>query len=186
MIKNEINNNIININLKKMIKKVLVIALIAVVFAACGGNADKKENAEAKAVEIALADFETKAGDFVDKEVKISGLVDHICKHGGKRLFMVDDDNVSLHIEGKEKFDDELAGSDITVTGIVRVEKIDEAYCLKIEEDNINSHENGEKDKAAFDDITEYVKSLRDSISGLKKGYIPIYSVDYVSHVENN
>jgi len=169
-----------------MIKKVLVIALIAVVFAACGENTEKKENAKVEAVEIALADFEAKAGDYIDKEIKISGIVNHICKHGGKRLFMVDDNEVSLHVEGKEKFDEELAGSDIIVTGIVREERIDEAYCLKIEEDNINSHENNEKEKEAFDDMKDYIKSLRDSISGLERGYISVFTLDYVSHVDNN
>ncbi|MFC2128961.1 hypothetical protein ACFLRR_03695, partial [Bacteroidota bacterium] len=88
--------------------------------------------------------------------------------------------------EGEERFDESLGGAKITVTGIVRELRKDEAFCLKMEEDNINSHENGTKEKEAFDDVNIYIKALRDSISSSEKGYISSFSLEYVSHVANN
>ncbi len=174
-----------------MIKKVLTIVAIAALFASCGGGAgtDKTNNdtsevetLEAGIPEIGLGEFDARAGDYVDNEVLVEGIVDHVCKHGGKKLFLVSDDG-DVHVESEERFDDEIAGSEIIVTGIVREFRVDEAYCLKMEEDNIQSHKEGETDDENFEMKMEQIEFYRDSMKTAGTDHLSFYSLDYVSHV---
>ena len=132
---------------------------------------------------VALGDFEASAANYVDKEIITKGIVDHVCRHGGKRLFLVDGD-ADLHIDGEERFDEELNGSEIEVKGFVREFRVDEAYCLKMEEDNINAHNNGEVDQDQFDHKTEQIAFYRDSMKVAGVDHLSFYSMDYVSHKE--
>ena len=69
---------------------ITILVLVFVVFACKNETKEPvKDTAETTEVkvetpEIALADFDTKAGEFVDKEIMVKGIVDHVCKHGGK------------------------------------------------------------------------------------------------------
>lgn len=169
-------------------KKLFTLLAIAVLFASCGGNTEKKAEAEAEAVvietpQIALADFEMKAGDYIDKEVKVTGIVDHVCKHGGKKLLLVTDDG-DVHIESEKRFDEELTGSEVEIIGIVREFRVDEAYCIQMEEDNIQSHSEGDTDQELFDHKMEEIKFYRDSMATAETDHLSFYSMDYVSHIE--
>ena len=173
-----------------MNKKILTIAAIASLFAACTGEQQTDEsktemsvNTEQTTPEIALGDFETKAGEYVDNEILVSGIVDHVCKHGGKKLLLVTDDG-DVHIVSETRFNDSIMGSEIVVTGIVREEKLDEAYCLRLEEDNIKSHSEGETNDELFDRKKEHIAFLRDSMKTASVDHISNYSLEYVSHKE--
>lgn len=178
--------------LKEMIKNFVKIIVIAVAFTACAGNAEKgtSENteatelnsSEAEVPEIILADFGAKAGDFVDKEVKVAGLVDHVCKQGGKKLFLVSEE-ADLHVEGEERFDESLSGSSVIVTGYVREFRVDEAYCLKMEEDNITSHSKGATDDELYARKMETVQWYRDSMQTANTDHLSFYSLEYKSLV---
>lgn len=171
-------------------KNFVSLLVIALAFTACSENAEKKssENADANTVEasvnntpeISLSDFDMKAGDFVDQEVKVAGLVDHVCKHGGKKLFLVSDD-ADIHVESDERFDEALIGSHVVVDGIVREFKVDEAYCLKMEEDNIKSHSEGETDDELYNQKMEQIQWYRDSMKTANSDHISFYSLEYVS-----
>ena len=132
---------------------------------------------------VPLSDFHASAAAYVDKEIITQGVVDHVCKHGGKRLFLVNDD-ADLHIDGEERFDEELGGSQIEVTGIVREFRVDEAYCLKMEEDNIKAHNNGELDKEQYQHKIEQLTFYRDSMKVAGVDHLSFYSLDYLSHKE--
>lgn len=171
-----------------MIKKVLGIIAIAALFAACNceqNNADANKE-ETKTVEVAgtplveLAAFDAEAAKYVDKEIKVIGIVDHVCKHGGKKLFLVADGG-DLHVESEERFEEDLMGSKIEVTGIVREFRVDEAYVLKMEEDNIQQHKSGEIEDNVYEHKMENVKFYRDSMATAKVDHISFYSLDYVS-----
>ena len=173
-----------------MIKKILTIAAIAGLFASCGGEQQTEENqtettveTEQATPELALGEFDTKAGEFVDQEILVSGIVDHVCKHGGKKILLVTD-NGDVHVESETRFNDSIAGSEIIVTGIVREERLDEAYCLKMEEDNIKSHSEGDTDDELFERKKEHIASLRDSMKTAGIDHISNYSLEYVSHKE--
>ena len=51
-------------------------------------------------VPVSLSDFEVKAEELVGKQVMLSGTVDHVCKHGGQRMFVIEtgsEGRVKLH-----------------------------------------------------------------------------------------
>ena len=109
-------------------------------------HVEKQEGDSGMADVIPVGDFESVAGNFVDQEVKVSGIVDHVCKHGGKKILLVSDDG-DTHVFSDDRFDEAMVGTEVIITGKVEEERIDEAYLLKMEEDAINKHA-GENDAA--------------------------------------
>lgn len=172
-------------------KKFLIFLAVLTMAVACKNNESKvaDENGEAQVEEVVeipmvdLADFNAKAASYVDKEITTKGIVDHVCRHGGKRLFLVSDE-ADLHIDGEERFDEDLNGSEIEVTGIVREFRVDEAYCLQMEEENLNAHNSGELDDEQFQHKAEQLAFYRDSMNVAGVDHLSFYSMDYVSHSE--
>jgi hypothetical protein len=78
---------------------------------------------DAKVLAITPEKFQEMAVNNVGKEVEIQGLVVHVCKHGGKKLFIVGDDpekRVKVTTSDKVSvFEPELEGSTIWVKGII-------------------------------------------------------------------
>jgi hypothetical protein len=172
-------------------KKFLIFLAVLTMAVACKNNEAKDAEANADTLseevveipEIELKDFEAMAANYVDKEITTKGIVDHVCRHGGKRLFLVTDD-ADLHIDGEERFDEDLNGSEIKVTGIVREFRVDEAYCLKMEEENLNAHNSGELDKEQFEHKNEQLAFYRDSMKVAGVDHLSFYSMDYLKHEE--
>ena len=173
-----------------MIRKLFMFATIALVFASCGSTGTNEEvqeetlsmeAAETETPVIALGEFETKAGNYVDQEVMVEGIVDHICKHGGKRLLLVTDEG-DVHVDAETRFDESIEGSSIALTGIVREFRVDEGYCLKMEEDNIKSHSEGQTDEEMFEHKKAQIQEYRDEMAEKGVDHLSFYSLDYVSH----
>jgi hypothetical protein len=173
-----------------MIRKFLAYTALAVMIASCGGNAGNKENVNGElsvadegqegTQMIAIGEFDKRAGDFVDQEVMVEGIVDHICKHGGKRMLLVSEEG-DLHVDAEERFDEALMGNEVVLTGIVREFRVDEAYCLKMEEDNIQSHKEGNTEQELFERKMAEIKEYRDSMMTAGVDHLSFYSLDYVS-----
>ena len=89
-----------------------------------------------------------------------------------------------VHITSEVRFDESLMGSEITVAGIVLEERIDEGYCLKMEEDNIKSHSEGLANKEQFEAKKEHIQQYRDQMKADSVDHISNYSLKYVSHIE--
>jgi hypothetical protein len=116
-----------------MLKNVFIILIAATFLMACGsqGTADQSEQtatteeivAETAPMVLTLAEFQEKAESIVGKEVALEGSVIHVCKHGGKKMFITaDDPEVRIKITTGEEmaaFDTELEGSYVKVRGIV-------------------------------------------------------------------
>ncbi len=113
-----------------MYKNVLLILVAAAFMWACDGQNAAKEEVTTQeevvveeATALSLAEFQDKAEALVGKEVIIEGTVIHVCKHGGKKMFITaDDPDVRIKITTGEEtasFDTELEGSYIKVHGIV-------------------------------------------------------------------
>ena len=163
---------------------------------ACNNTAETTDanSADSTAVEVAetpvldLGEFDAKAGEYIGKEIQVTGIVDHICRHSGKKILLVSDEG-SIHVEAEERFDENIAGNSITVIGVINEFRVDEAYCLKMEEETINSHVDGDEDledvKAKNERKLEEIKYYRDSMATAGIDHISYYSIDYVSHKIN-
>lgn len=168
-------------------KKILLVLIISIVSFSC--KTDKKVEAQneektAEVVEtpkVTLGEFDTKAGDFIGKELEITGIVDHVCKHGGKKILLVTDEG-DAHVVSDERFDEALMGSEIKLVGVVLEERIDEAYLLKMEEDNIKSHSEGASNEEQFNNKKKHVQEYRDKMKKEGIDHISNYSLQYVSH----
>ena len=93
-------------------------------------------------------------------------------------------DEGKVHIISDERFDEELTGSEINVAGIVVEDRIDEAYCLKMEEDNIKSHSEGVTNEDQFEAKKKHVQQYRDQMKADNVDHISNYSLKYVCHTE--
>jgi hypothetical protein len=67
--------------------------------------------------------FQDYAATNVGNEVEIKGMVVHVCKHGGKKMFIIGEDpEMRVKITASEKvnvFEPELEGSTVVVKGII-------------------------------------------------------------------
>lgn len=119
-------------------------ALAAAVFflAGCGGNPNKKNASETQTsetqssvmeVDNLLADAEKLTGG----KVTVEGVCTHICRHGGRKIFLMGtDDTQVIRIEAGEKigsFKPECVNNVVRVTGTLVEDRIDEAYLAEWE-----------------------------------------------------
>lgn len=169
-------------------KKYFILFAVAAIFASCSNNATTETVEATDAVVetnfVALADIQAKGADFLDQEVKTSGIVDHVCKHGGKKVLLVGD-GVDIHVFNDERFEEAIVGKEVMITGIMKEERTDEAALLKMEEDAINSHSEGEEAETRQERTIVYVNTMRDSLKNVGVDHFSEYYLDYVSHEEN-
>ena len=179
--------------------------LLALAFIATSCENSNKESTEQKTDEVAVveqitpllvAEFDDKAGDYVGKKIELKGTVDHICKHGGQRLFLVSEESEArIKVTPDEEiaaFNAELEGNNIIITGIVEEQRVDEDYLREWEEEiksgaemadgkGEGSHLGGTVEKggegADIAEEMEKVNNLREMIKESGKDYISFFSV---------
>lgn len=166
-----------------MIRKLFSLVALFGLLAACQTN--QENNKEQKLLnqipEINISDFETEAASFVGKEVKVKGIVDHVCKHGGKKLLLVAD-SANVHVESDRRFDETIVGNEVTVIGKVKEFRVDEAYCLKMDEDNLKSHSEGASDDKLFEQKKKQITAYRDSMEKAGIDHLSFYSLEFISY----
>lgn len=183
-----------------MLKKLTILLTLVVLFAAC--NNQKEENAPEETQEetvkkLEIATFFQENDEELDgKEVELVGNVVHVCKHGGKRMFIIDDNpDHRLKIttgEGIGEFKVDLEGSKVKVHGIIEEERIDKKYLDEWEEEvladaeaeNMKLHEGKEGHEEEHEDAEKNqenqlkrIKELREQLEAASKDYISFYSI---------
>ena len=167
-------------------KKILILSLAVSMFLACSTNqSNQAEEVATEVTEVSipvieLARFDIDAGQYINSEIAVSGIVDHVCKHSGKKLKLVTD-GASVHVDSETRFDDALIGSEINLKGIVRELRIDESYCLQMEDDNISKHKEGETNEEDFTHKQQLIKSYRDSMAVAQVDHLSYYTLEFVS-----
>ena len=142
-----------------MYRNLFLILVAAAFMMACGGqtatNQDEQtattqeEVAASEPIVVSLADFQANAESLLGKEVVLEGMVVHVCKHGGKKMFITaDDPDVRIKItpgQESESFSTELEGSEIKVRGIVEAMEVEapaEGEMAEGEHEEDADHEN--------------------------------------------
>ena len=167
----------------RMMKKfIAVFALIGIITLGCNESSNNEsdgvdstatETVEAISLEALYAD----ANAHIDDTVKITGLVDHICEHGGKKIFLVQDE-LNIKIFAKEKFEEEIVGKDVIVNAVLRETRIDSAYLAEWEEEVKANHEAEDEESVA---AMKRISHMRDSVAGTDDGFLSHYFMDFVS-----
>ncbi len=105
-------------------KRIIGLAIIAALFAACGNTAGDKTTGDEDSTseQVTFASITENPDQYLNKEVTLEGKVVHVCMHSGKKMYIVGEDpDIRLFISAGEevpKFPMELLGSEISVTGI--------------------------------------------------------------------
>lgn len=189
---------------KKMKKLIvyLVIAAAALMAAGCGGNSNNRKQAAetaqaATALEVdnLLADAEKLTG----KQVTVEGVCTHICRHGGRKIFLMGtDDTQVIRIEAGEKigsFKPECVNNVVRVTGTLVEDRIDEAYLaeweLRLKDQIARQHGEGEagcsaehqaRGESVASSTEKRIADFRARIADRKakegKEYLSFYHVD--------
>ncbi len=162
-------------------KKLIFLLSMIVSFAACQNSAKKKVAEEVK--EFSVDQMLDKGDDFVGKTVIVSGTVSHVCRHSGKRCFLMGStEDISIKVEAGNKigsFTQEQMGSDLKIKGILQEIRIDEAYVAEMEaeeEEHEHAEEKAEGDQCS--DESNRIEELRKEIAESPKGYLSIFYLD--------
>lgn len=122
-----------------MLIKALPLLLCSGLFSVFAGNDE--------GVEVALADLISHPENYLGKVVKTTGTVDHVCKHGAKKLLIfADTPESSIHVVASDTvpvFDAEANGADVLVKGTVKENRITRAQVMKLIEDREQAEEKG-------------------------------------------
>jgi hypothetical protein len=167
-----------------MYKKIILLVAVVAMFAcssnnnsSCSSCSEHKQKSKSTAVKTDAKTIDQLFGNaeaVLGKKVTVSGMVSHVCKHSGKKCFLENaKGDLSFRVEaGKVKgFNRELSGTDITVTGIVKGQKISKdqilAYEKKIEAQEKAEAEGGEHCSTENNAITKMKKWMKEN----KKDY---------------
>jgi len=174
--------------------------LIVILFALVSCNQGAKESADATKNDttvITVLTFAQQADSCIDMPVIIEGTVLHLCKHGGKRMFLVDGtDSIRVEITAGPnivKFDDALVGSRVRVIGTLKEERIDakylnewEAEVLKPEEDHsvgVHTGAKGHEDHGTKEKLDQ-INALRADLKNSGKDHLSNFSIEAVTFSE--
>ena len=135
-------------------KLMMAAAMLAACFmmVSCGNAKKQSQSAEqVSTVAMSIDEVRAKAADLVEQSVTIEGVCTHTCSHGAKKMFLVgSDDSKTLRIEAGElgAFDTKVVNQVVTVKGILKEERIDEAYLVdwenRLKAQTEEHHGNGE------------------------------------------
>jgi hypothetical protein len=177
-----------------LMTKRLLPLLIVILFAIVSCNQGTKETAATDkndTTRLAVLTFEKQADSCIDKPVIIEGTVFHVCKHGGKRMFLVDGTD-SLRIEitagpAIVKFDEALIGSKVRVSGTLREERLDAKYLNEWEAEvtkpegtaSVGIHTGAKgHENADVQDKLDQINALREDLKNSGKDHLSTYSVE--------
>lgn len=177
--------------------RAIILALLAILVLSCSQQAEKEVTTEENFEVVELSSFIDNTETYIDKKVALEGNVVHVCRHGGKKMFIVDSQDRRIKITcGQEipAFDLELEGSLVKVNGIVEMDKITEEYCQEMETETLSQLEKTDKEHKSKDgescefdaemekaaEKLEHIEELRAEMKENGKGFIPVYSVKAV------
>ena len=159
-------NKLIKQKMKK-INLLLLVTISLVFFASCTNNKKTADN-DAELTPATVDEILAMAEQEAENVVVVEGVCTHICSHGGKKLFLMgDDDSKTIRVESTDAlgaFKSECVNSLIRVKGKLKEERIDEAYLVKWESEIAEgtAEEHGEDGEVCE---TELQAQGQDSIS---------------------
>lgn len=173
-----------------MTKNLLLLGILVLSIVACGGNKSAgitaAEETTAVASAYSLDSLLRSAEDIVGQSVTVRGFVTHTCKHSGRRCFIVgEDQKVSMRVEAKGEiggFNRELIGSELAITGVLRVNKLTKEAIDKQEETVNEQKAQGTADEEACDASLNNLRSMREWMKENNKDYYGVYYMDGESY----
>lgn len=175
----------------------LVILMVGILSSCDSGIKEQARDTTNDTVKITVLTFSSLADSLAKRKVIIEGTVLHTCKHGGKRMFLVDGtDSVRVEITAGPditKFDESLVGSRVRVWGTLNEERVDEKYLNEWENEvknpkedhevGIHSGAQGHENQDAKDKL-ENIASLRADLKASGKDHLSFFSIEAWKYIE--
>lgn len=126
----------------------LLLSLIILV-GACKNSGEKNEPSSDTKIILTLEDFYSNPDNYLNQEVTIQGLVTHVCKHGGQKLFIASEGDLDpLRIDVGEdipEFKIEMEGSEAEFTGLVQL--MNEEFVAQAQAEHEEHHGEGTEEE---------------------------------------
>lgn len=124
--------------MKKTIYLFAAMALTLIATACGGSKSSQNTEADNNSSALTVDELLTDPAGYVDRTVTFEGICSHLCKHGGRKAFVMGNaDNMLLRCEAfpgmDEPFSADAIHHPIRVTGTFREERIDESYLQELE-----------------------------------------------------
>jgi len=146
----------------------ILLVLIAFMAISCNQTAkSESESPEAdkaeKIVSATILELLASPEEYQDKEVAVSGMVTHVCRHGGQKCFIVaDDGETQIRIVPGEDIDEfkvEMEGSTIAFKGIFRVQTA-ELTAEQLEDYESKEHHEVEQSHSSAEKAEYFVEAI--------------------------
>ena len=184
------------------LKNLFILAISAIVLASCGSKTNEGKNEVVKEVSSSLSvdDLLLNADSLANQEILFEGICTHTCKHGATKIFLMgSDDTKTIRVEAASlgSFDQKCINSIVRVKGLLREERVDEAYLQRWEAVSaVQAEQHGETEagcdteKAARGEtgnsVTERIADFRAKIAARKeangKDYLSFYFVEALAY----
>lgn len=179
--------------MRKLVTLTTIITILFFGNIATAGTAGSNTLPQDEIPKVSINDFNENAEKYVDQKIRIEGMVVHVCKHGGKRMFIIGDnpdERVKITKgENMASFKPEMEGSDVIVEGKVHVREVDEAYLdqwekevkanLKESAKKIHTGEAGhEKKEGEKQETLMKIKNMRKQLKQSDEKILSFYSIE--------
>jgi hypothetical protein len=175
-------------------KKISIsILLISALLIACNST----KSVKTEAIPVKISEIKAKAPELMGKLISLTGMVAHVCRESGKRLFLGEESFKVLATNMVPTFKVEWEGSDIIASGYLKEDRIDETYLANWEKELQDGAKVALKeathtydaeakglDESAIVTQMDQIKGYRDQIAAGGKGYISFYSLEVESIIE--
>ncbi|MBI9055768.1 MAG: hypothetical protein JEY96_18245 [Bacteroidales bacterium] len=162
----------------------LIIAIVAIFISSCSqktNNSTSNNTKETQSEEYFIVDeVLEKSESLVGKTIYVKGIVDHVCKHGGKRFKILSQEgNNEFKISLGEEFDpaeETIVGQVAYVTGKLIAQEMN-AEMVKAWGKKIRENHKGEEETDHFKEEIKFVQTIHEQIIS---GEIPCYITYYI------
>lgn len=131
-------------------KRMMLWAAALMMLVSCGRSGDQKGTEAPDREQILTATVEeivARPADYEGKEVAVSGMVTHVCRHGGQKCFVLGEDGeTQLRIVPGGDIDEftiDLEGSTVAFRGVVRV--LDTRQSAEMADENASMAEHSQE-----------------------------------------
>lgn len=168
-----------------MYKKTLLLFVFALAMFACKTKPEANEKQDAQTVYV--AELLPVIDQNVEKEVVISGTVNHVCSHSGRRAFLIDstgENSIRIEASGDiESFGKELVGSDLNVKCIVKEKRLTKEEIDQMEASVLEKHpEDAEADGETCSAEMQNINQMRQWMKENNKDYFATYFAEGISY----
>lgn len=170
----------------------LFTTLLLLVFMSCNQQ-NKKENTKKvitpkqETTYNPLEKILDNANNLTKKEVNVTGIVDHVCKHGGNRFKLLSSDGKEeIKVELGDNFkmvSPNIAGKMVKVTGILIPIQMD-AEMIKAWEKKTRKNHIGEENTKHFKEEIAIIQTIYKQIESGEIPYYTTYSIEASSYEE--